>query len=96
MARYVSLINWTDEGVKNFKDTTKRAAEAAAAAEKMGGKLTVYWTIGAYDIVAVSEFPDDQTATSFLLRLGSLGNIRTQTMRAFDAQEMNGIISKTA
>ncbi len=96
MPRYVSLINWTDQGVKNFKETTKRATDAAAVAEKMGGKLTVYWTIGAYDIVTVSEFPDDQTATAFLLRVGSLGNIRTQTMRAFDAQEMSGIIAKTA
>lgn len=96
MPRYVSLINWTEQGVKNFKETTKRATEAAAAAEKMGGKLTVYWTLGAYDIVALSEFPDDQTATAFLLRLASLGNVQTQTLRAFDAQEMNGIISKTA
>ena len=95
MPRYVSLVNWTDQGVKNHKETTKRAADAAAVAEKMGGKLTVYWTIGAYDIVTISEFPDDQTATAFLLKLGSLGNIRTQTMRAFDAQEMNGILSKT-
>lgn len=96
MARYVSLISWTDQGVKNFKETTGRAADAAALAEKMGGKLTVYWTLGAYDIVTLSEFPDDQTATAFLLRVGSLGNIRTQTMRAFDAQEMNGVLSKTA
>lgn len=95
MPRYVSLINWTDQGVKNYKETTKRAADASAVAEKMGGKLTVYWTIGSCDIVTVSEFPDDQTATAFLLKLGSMGNIRTQTMRAFDAQEMSGIISKT-
>ena len=95
MARYVSLINWTDLGVKNFKETTKRAEDAAALAAKMGGKLTVYWTIGSYDIVTLSEFPDDETATAFLLRVGSLGNIRTQTLRAFDAQEMSGIISKT-
>ncbi len=96
MPKYVSLINWTDQGVKNFKETTKRAADAAALAEKMGGKVTVYWTLGGYDIVTISELPDDQTATAFLLRLASLGNIRTQTMRAFDAEEMNGIIAKTA
>lgn len=96
MASYISLINWTDQGVKNFKETTARAADAGALAEKMGGKLTVYWTVGAYDIVTLSEFPDDQTATAFLLRIGSLGNIRTQTMRAFNAQEMSGILSKTA
>jgi uncharacterized protein with GYD domain len=95
MPRYVSLINWTDQGAKDFKETTKRAADASALAQKMGGKLTVYWTLGAHDIVAISELPDDETATAFLLRLASLGNIRTQTMRAFDAQEMTGIINKT-
>ncbi len=95
MAKYVSLINWTEQGAKNFKETTKRAADAIALAEKMGGKLTVYWTLGAHDIITISEFPDDQAATAFLLRIGSLGNIRTQTMRAFDTQEMNAIMSKT-
>jgi uncharacterized protein with GYD domain len=95
MPRYVSLINWTDQGAKDFKETTKRAADAGALAQKMGGKLTVYWTLGAHDIVAISELPDDETATAFLLRLASLGNIRTQTMRAFDAQEMSGIVNKT-
>jgi uncharacterized protein with GYD domain len=96
MPKYINLINWTDQGVKDFKQTTKRAADAAALAEKMGGKLTVYWTLGAYDIVTISELPDDQTATAFLLRLAAIGNIRTQTLRAFDAQEMNGIITKTS
>lgn len=96
MAKYVSLINWTDQGIKSFKETTARAADAAAAFEKAGGKLTVYWTIGACDIVAIAEAPDDETATAILLQLGSLGNIRSQTMRAFDAEEMSGIIAKTA
>lgn len=96
MAKYITLMNWTDQGVKNFKETTKRAVDASALAEKMGGKLTVYWTIGGFDCVSISEFPDDQSATAFLLRVGSLGNIRTQTLRAFDSQEMNSIISKTA
>lgn len=96
MPKYINLIGWTDQGVKNFKETTKRAEDAAALAAKMGGKLTVYWTIGAYDIVTLSEFPDDQTATAFLLRAASLGNIRTQTMRAFDAQEMSAIINKAS
>ena len=94
MPKYISLINWTDQGARNFKETTKRAADAAALAEKMGGKLTVYWTLGSCDLVTISELPDDHAATAFLLRLASLGNIRTQTMRAFDAQEMKGIIDK--
>ena len=96
MAKYVSLINWTDQGIKSFKETTARAADAAAAFEKAGGKLTVYWTIGSCDIVAIAEAPDDETATAILLQLGSLGTVRTQTMRAFDTEEMSGIIAKTA
>jgi uncharacterized protein with GYD domain len=96
MAKYVSLINWTDQGIKSFKETTARAADAATAFEKAGGKLAVYWTIGSYDIVAIAEAPDDETATAILLQLGSLGNVRTQTMRAFDTEEMSGIIAKTA
>lgn len=96
MATYVSLINWTEQGIKNFKETTSRAADAAAAFEKVGGKLTVYWTIGSCDIVTVAEAPDDETATALLLQLGSIGNVRSQTMRAFNAEEMSGIIAKTA
>jgi uncharacterized protein with GYD domain len=96
MAKYISLINWTDQGVKNFKDTAKRAEDAAALAAKMGGKFSAYWTIGSFDLVTVSEFPDDATATAFLLRVASIGNIRTQTMRAFDTQEMSGIIARTS
>lgn len=94
MARYVSLINWTEQGVRNFRDTVSRANDAMRLAEKMGGSLQVYWTLGQYDIVAVSEFPDDETATAFLLAVSSLGNIRTSTLRAFDAEEMEGIVSK--
>jgi uncharacterized protein with GYD domain len=96
MPKYVSLIGWTDQGVKNFKETKKRGEDAAALAAKMGGKFTAYWTIGAYDLVTISEFPDDETATAFLLRVASLGNVRTQTMRAFDAQEMSNIINKAS
>ena len=95
MAKYVSLISWTEQGVKSFKDTTKRAEEAAALAAKLGGKFTAYWTIGGFDLVTISEFADDETATAFLLRVASAGNIRTQSMRAFDAQEMGAIIART-
>jgi hypothetical protein len=58
--------NWTDQGVKSFKETTARAANAAAAFEKAGGKLTVYWTLGSCDIVAIAEAPNDETATAIL------------------------------
>jgi uncharacterized protein with GYD domain len=62
------------------------------AAADMGGSLEVHWTLGEYDIVAISEFPDDETATAFLLKVGSLGNIRTKTMRAFDANDVQRIV----
>ena len=94
MSRYIILINWTDQGIKGYRDTVQRGGDATAMAEKMGGHFTVYWTLGSYDIVGIAEFPDDEAATTFLLRLGSLGNVRTQTMRAFDSREMQAILSK--
>ena len=96
MATYISLINYTDQGIRTVKDTVDRAEAAKQLASGMGGTLnTVYWTLGSYDIVAVSEAPDDETATAFALALGGQGNIRTTTLRAFDAAEMRGILAKT-
>ncbi|HXF73581.1 MAG TPA: GYD domain-containing protein [Actinomycetota bacterium] len=95
MPRYVSLISWTDQGIRNFRETVSRAEDAARLAEKMGGRLErVLWTLGPHDIVTIAEFPDDETGTAFLLALGSLGNIRTTTLRAFEADEMERIVSK--
>ena len=95
MPTYVSLINWTDQGVANFKNTVARADDAKRAAAGMGGTIKeIYWTVGSYDLVTVAEFPDDTTATAFLLALSSSGNVRTTTLRAFDAAEMSQIIAK--
>jgi uncharacterized protein with GYD domain len=95
MAKYITLYQFTDQGIKSFQGTTQRAKDATAAVEKMGGKLvTILWTIGPYDLASVSEFPDDETATAFSLKLGSAGNVRTTTMRAFDASEMARILEK--
>jgi uncharacterized protein with GYD domain len=94
MPTYVSLINWTDQGIKNVKETLQRADSAAELAQKHGGSLQVYWTVGAHDIVAILEAPDDESATAFLLEAGSLGNIRTTTLRAYDREEMSGIIQR--
>ena len=94
MPTYVSLINWTEKGAAGFKDTVDRAEAGKQLAGKFGGSLKeIYWTLGAYDIVAVSEAPDDESATAFALALASQGNVRTTTMRAFDADEMRGIIA---
>lgn len=97
MPAYVSLLNWTDQGIQNYKDTAKRAEAFAAAAQKLGGKiLSLYWTVGSYDLVAVVEAPDDETATAVLLQLGGVGNVRTTTLRAFGSEEMQRIIAKAA
>ena len=93
MAKYVVLINWTEQGIQNFKDTVDRAEAARKIAADMGGSLEVYWTVGEFDMVAISEFPDDETATGFLLKVGALGSVRSRSMRAFDADEMSRIVS---
>jgi uncharacterized protein with GYD domain len=96
MAKYIGLFNWTEQGIKDFKSTTERAKSAQQAATKFGGKIeTLLWTVGQYDLITVSEFPDDEAASAFSLALGALGNVRTTTMRAFDAAAMDRIIAKT-
>jgi uncharacterized protein with GYD domain len=95
MPTYVSLIHWTEQGIKNYKDTTSRAADFSKLVESLGGRVhELLWTVGEYDIVAVSEFPDDETGTAALLQVGSLGNVRTSTMRAYNADEMGNIIRR--
>jgi len=95
MPKYVSLINWTDQGVRNFKDTVDRY-EAAQAAMGAGGVAfkDAYWTVGPYDLVSIVEGPDDETATAALLGIAAQGNIRTTTMRAFSADEMRSVIER--
>jgi uncharacterized protein with GYD domain len=96
MATYVSLINWTEQGIKNFRDTIHRAGDFRGLVEKNGGQVRqILWTLGEYDVVGVVDFPDDEVATATLLQLGALGNVRTKTMKAFDAEEMTAIIQRT-
>ncbi|WP_406303011.1 GYD domain-containing protein [Streptomyces sp. NBC_00885] len=95
MPTYVSLLNWTDQGVRGYKDTSQRAEAFAAGAQKLGVKiLNLFWTVGPYDIVAVVEAPDDETATAVLLQVSGLGNVRSTTLRAFGQEEMDRIIAK--
>ena len=95
MPTYVSLVHWTEQGIKNYKDTTKRLEDFTKLAESKGGKVREsLYTVGEYDIVIVTEFPDDETATAALLQVGSLGNVRTNTMRAFTVDELGTIISR--
>ena len=94
MATFIVLGNFTEQGIRNAKESPDRAAAFAAAGERLGVTLKdVYWTVGRYDAVAVLEGPDDETVTSALLSLGAQGNVRTETLRAFSAEEMKAILS---
>src|SRR3954453_17123989 len=95
MAAFVSMIKFGEQGIKAIKETTKRAASIKAAAKKMGVKVTnIFWTLGEHDGLLIFEAPDDETATTMLLHLGSMGNVHTTTVRAFNAAEMDKILSK--
>jgi uncharacterized protein with GYD domain len=92
---YVSLINWTEQGIMDFRDTTQRAEAFTKLVESSGGKVReLVWTVGQYDMVCVADFPDDEAGVAALLRVGSLGNIRSNTLRAFGAEQMAGIIDR--
>jgi uncharacterized protein with GYD domain len=96
VSTFVCLLNWTDEGIRNYRDTTHRASDFAKLVENHGGRVRdEVWTIGEYDAVAIADFPDDETGMAALLQVGSLGNVRSRTLRAFSAEEMSGIISRT-
>ncbi len=95
MPTYVTLINWTDQGIRNFKDTLSRAKEAEEAMGKLGVRFqSILWTVGPYDLVSIVDADDEESATAALLALGSQGSVRTTTMRAFDAEEMGRIVGK--
>ncbi len=95
MTTYVSLINWTEQGLKNFRDTRQRAEDFSRLVESSGGRVREQlWTVGEYDVVCIVDFPDDEAGVAAMLRAGSTGNIRSNTLRAFDAEEMAGIIGR--
>ena len=95
MASYVCLIQFKDQGIRNIQDTVKRGDAAIAETQKRGMKIVEeFWTMGAYDAVVVVEAPDDETMSAFILKVGSLGNVKAQTLRAFRRNEMEGILAK--
>jgi uncharacterized protein with GYD domain len=95
MATFVSLINWTDQGIRNFKDTSKRAEAFEQLVQQHGCTLKeILWTVGPYDIVSIVEAPDEETLTALLLQTGAIGNIRTTTLRGFNRDEIAAIINK--
>jgi uncharacterized protein with GYD domain len=92
--RYIILFRFTDQGIRSVKDTTRRVDAARSEAEKIGCKFTVYWTFGEYDTIGILEAPSDEAAMEFNLKLGSLGNVRTTTLRAFTEEEITKVINK--
>jgi uncharacterized protein with GYD domain len=93
MSTFITTMHFTEQGIKAVRDTCEREAAFKAAAEKLGVKVTgQYWTLGAFDGVTVWEAPNEETAAAALLYLGSLGNVRTQTARAFNPAEMQKIL----
>jgi uncharacterized protein with GYD domain len=96
MPIYVGLGNWTDQGTKDFRGAVQRGNGFREAVEQAGGRVReLVWTMGEYDFVTVVEAPDDETAATLVLRVAAVGNVRTKTMRAFDADQMSDIIART-
>jgi uncharacterized protein with GYD domain len=95
MATYFILINWTDQGIKNVKDSPKRVDAARKTAKDIGGDLKAFYMLqGSYDAVLIMERPTDDALAKFLLKIGSLGNVRTSTMRAYTETEYRKIIGE--
>jgi uncharacterized protein with GYD domain len=97
MPTYVALIDWTDQGVRNFKDSVDRYEAAEGQLEGLGVRFTdIHWTLGAHDLVAMVDAPDDETLAAGLLAVAGGGNIRTTTLRAFTADQMRTIVGKVS
>ncbi len=97
MPSYVTLLNWTDEGIKNFRQSTERAKDFTKLVEASGGKVReLVWTFGEYDLVTIADYPDEEAAVAALLKVAAAGNIRSNTMRAFSASEMDRIVARAS
>lgn len=95
MATYIVLCHFTEQGIRGVKDSPKRAATFKAAAKKAGVTVKAfYWTLGRYDMVSILEAPNTETVTALGLSVGKLGNVRTETLSAFDSAGMGAILKK--
>ena len=95
MATFIALVNFTDQGLKKVKESPKRAKAFQDLAKKFGGTVKeLYWTQGQYDLITIVEAPDEQTMSALILSVASLGNVRGQTLRAFNAAEFGAILKK--
>lgn len=97
MATYIVLADWTQQGVANFEQTVERYDAGLSQMEALGISVKDrYWTLGNHDQVSVIEAPDDETLAAAMLKVSSLGNIRTTTLRAFSADEMKAVVAKAS
>jgi uncharacterized protein with GYD domain len=95
MPTYIVLGRFTDQGIRNVKQVPERARRARETVEQLGGKMvSLHYTQGQYDFVSTLEFPDEASAMTFLLGTGALGNVRTETLRAFTVEEMSNFLAK--
>ncbi len=93
MAKYVTLVNFTDQGIRNIKELPDRWDEARKGIEAAGGSIEYYLTMGQYDAVVITDFPSDEVGAAAALSIGSLGNVRTETLKAFTEEQTRQIIS---
>jgi uncharacterized protein with GYD domain len=95
MPTYVVLVNWTEQGIKNVGQTVERTDHGGDIAQKHGlEQKAAYWTVGGFDMVTIFEAPDDEAMSAHLLEIASFGNVRTTTLRAYDEEEMVGLLGR--
>ena len=95
MPSYIVLANFTDQGIRHIKDSPKRATALREMAQKLSIAVKeIYWTLGPYDVVTILDAPDEASVTTLGLSIGALGNVRTQTLRAFTADEIGRIVGR--
>jgi uncharacterized protein with GYD domain len=95
MVTYIGLLNFTEKGIQGIKSTTQRAAAAKEVASRFGVNMReIYWTLGQYDVVCVLEAADEASLTAFNLATAAQGNVRSQSLRAFNAAEMDKVLAK--
>jgi uncharacterized protein with GYD domain len=95
MANYILVGNFTDQGVRGVRDTTKRAAAVRDAAKKAGVTMKeIYWTMGQFDLIGIFDAPDDASMSAVALAISAAGNVRGQTLRAYTREEMDAVLKK--
>lgn len=94
MPTYVTLVRYTEQGIRNIKESPARLEAAKKLAQSVGAEIkSFYLALGAYDIVLTVDAPNDETAAKLVLSIGSLGNVRTDTLRVFDEKEFRKLIA---